>query len=45
MKKKLVSAVVALSILGSVSYASAGTVTTNGDTNISIGGFTEMYFD
>jgi hypothetical protein len=45
MKKKLLSAVVALSILGSVSFASAGTVTTKGDTNISIGGFTEMYFD
>ena len=45
MKKKLVSAIVALSILGSLSFASAGTVTTNGDTNISIGGFTQMYFD
>jgi len=28
-----------------VSYASAGTVTTNGDINISIGGFAQMYFD
>jgi hypothetical protein len=28
-----------------VSFATAGTVTTKGDTNISIGGFTQMYFD
>jgi hypothetical protein len=45
MKRKLISVVAALSILGSVSFASAGTVTTKGDTNISIGGFTQMYFD
>jgi len=45
MKKKLASAVVVLSVLGGVSFATAGTVTTKGDTNISIGGFTQMYFD
>ncbi len=45
MKKKLVSTVVALSIFGGVSIASAGSVTTKGDTNISISGFTQMYFD
>ncbi|MGE4546473.1 MAG: hypothetical protein AB7E28_01745, partial [Desulfurella sp.] len=45
MKKKLISAVAALSLFGSVSIASAGTVTTKGDTNITIGGFTQMYFD
>jgi hypothetical protein len=45
MKKKLVSAVVALSIFGSVSIATAGSVTTKTDTNISISGFTQMYFD
>jgi hypothetical protein len=44
VKKKLLSVVVALSILGSAGYVSAGTVTTKGDTNISIGGFTQMYF-
>jgi len=45
MKKKLASAVVALSIISGASIATAGTVTTKGDTNISIGGFTRMYFD
>ncbi|AHF97690.1 hypothetical protein DESACE_00915 [Desulfurella acetivorans A63] len=45
MKKKLVSAVVALSIFGCVGIASAGSVTTKTDTNISLSGFTQMYFD
>ncbi|PMP68581.1 hypothetical protein [Desulfurella multipotens] len=45
MKKRLVSLVAAAALLGSVSLASAGTVTTKGDTNISIGGFIQTYFD
>jgi len=45
MKKRLVSLVAAAALLGSVSIASAGTVTTKGDTNISIGGFIQTYFD
>jgi hypothetical protein len=44
MKKRLVSLVAAAALLGSVSIASAGTVTTKGDTNISIGGFIQTYF-
>jgi hypothetical protein len=43
MKKRLVSLVAAAALLGSVSIASAGTVTTNGDTNISINGFIAEY--
>jgi len=43
MKKRLVSLVAAAALLGSVSIASAGTVTTNGDTNISISGFVAEY--
>lgn len=45
MKKKLVSAAVVLAIISSGSFASAGTVTTKGDTNVSFSGFTQMYFD
>jgi hypothetical protein len=45
MKKRLVSLVAAAALLGSVSIASAGTVTTKGDTNISLGGFIQTYFD
>ncbi|HHS48774.1 MAG TPA: hypothetical protein ENM99_02800, partial [Desulfurella acetivorans] len=44
MKKRLVSLVAAAALLGSVSIASAGTVTTKGDTNISLGGFIQTYF-
>jgi len=44
MKKRLVSLVAAAALLGSVSIASAGTVTTKGDTNVSIGGFIQTYF-
>jgi hypothetical protein len=43
MKKRLVSLVAATALLGSVSIASAGTVTTNGGTNISINGFIAEY--
>jgi len=43
MKKRLVSLVAAAALLGSVSIASAGTITTKGDTNISIGGFIAEY--
>ncbi len=45
MKKRIVSLVAAAVLLGSVSLASAGTVTTKGDTNITIGGFVETYFN
>jgi len=45
MKKRLVSLVAAAALLGSVSIAAAGTVTTKGDTNITIGGFIQTYFD
>ncbi len=45
MKKRIVSLIAAAALLGSVSVAVAGTVTTKGDTNITIGGFTETYFD
>jgi hypothetical protein len=45
MKKRLVSLVAAAALLGSVTIASAGTVTTKGDTNVSIGGFIQTYFD
>ncbi len=37
--------VAAAALLGSVSVAAAGTVTTTGDTNITIGGFIQTYFD
>ncbi|OSS42672.1 hypothetical protein DESAMIL20_555 [Desulfurella amilsii] len=43
MKKRLVSLVAAAALLGSVSIASAGTVTTKGDTDISISGFAAEY--
>jgi hypothetical protein len=45
MRKRLISLFAAAALLGSVSIASAGTVTTKCDTNISISGFTQMYFD
>lgn len=43
MKKRLVSLVAAAALLGSVSIATAGTVTTTGNTNISISGFVAEY--
>jgi len=43
MRKRLISLVAAAALLGSVSIASAGTVTTKGDTNISISGFVAEY--
>ncbi len=45
MKKRIVSLVAAATLLGSVSIAAAGTVTTKGDTNITIGGFIQAYYD
>ncbi len=45
MKKRIVSLVAAAALLGSVSVATAGTVTTTGDTNITIGGFVQAYYD
>ncbi len=45
MKRSLISLVAATALLGSVSVATAGTVTTTGDTNIVIGGFVQTYFD
>ncbi|MEM3829567.1 MAG: hypothetical protein QXP36_10190 [Conexivisphaerales archaeon] len=44
MRKKLVSFVAAAALLGSVSLATAGTITTSGDTNIQIGGFVNQMF-
>ncbi len=45
MKKRIVSLVAAAALLGSVSVATAGTVTTTGDTNITIEGFIQAYYD
>ncbi len=45
MKKRLVSLVAAAALLGSVSLATAGAVTTNGDTNITLGGSVQTFFD
>jgi len=45
MRKRFVSLVAAAALLGSVSLASAGTVTTKGDTDITISGSIQTYFD
>jgi len=44
MRKRLISLFAAAALLGSVSIASAGTVTTSSDTNITLGGFVNEYF-
>jgi hypothetical protein len=44
MRKRLISLFAAAALLGSVSVASAGTVTTSSDTNITLGGFVNEYF-
>jgi hypothetical protein len=44
MRKRLISLFAAAALLGSVSIASAGTVTTSGETNITLGGFVNEYF-
>lgn len=44
MKKRLVSLAAAACLLGFVSIAAAGTVTTTGGTNITLGGFVNEYF-
>ncbi|OSS42673.1 hypothetical protein DESAMIL20_556 [Desulfurella amilsii] len=44
MRKRLISLFAAVALLGSVSIASAGTVTTGSDTNITLGGFVNEYF-
>jgi len=45
MKKKLVSLIAAAALIGLASIAKAGILTTKGNTNITIGGFIETYFD